>query len=242
MTQQHDHLEQFQQNISYRFRDVVLLRKALTHWSRSPEGHLSHERLEFLGDAVASLVVAQELYESRADLTEGDMTVMKSDAVSRRSMAAAGRRLDLHGYLKLEPGLAQKPDYPPSVISNAYEAVIGAVFLDGGLEPAREFIMRTLAPELKAANERTSPPNCKAILQQLVQADGHGPPVYRTVKRTGPQQDRSFMVAVDVQGVERGSGWGKSKKDAEQEAARCVLEELYPGWDEQGRPRERDES
>jgi len=229
VTEQDDPLERFQQEVSYRFGDVGLLREALTHSSSRPGGHRTQERLEFLGDAVASLVVAHMLYESPGDLDEGDMTVMKSNTVSRRSMARAGSRLNLKGYLHVERGLARSKKYPPSVIADAYEALVGAVYLDGGFGAAREFILRTLGPELDAAKEHKHPPNYKSVLQQLVQAEGHDAPVYRTIRNVGPDHDKRFLAAVDIAGVESGSGWGKTKKDAEQQAAQAALDSPDPG-------------
>lgn len=233
MTEQDDPLERFQQEVSYRFGNVSLLREALTHSSSRPEEHRTQERLEFLGDAVASLVVAHMLYESSGDLDEGEMTVMKSNSVSRRSMALAGRRLNLEEYLWVERGLARSKRYPPSVIADAYEALVGAVFLDGGFGAAREFVLRTLGPELDAAKERRHPPNYKSVLQQLVQAEGRDAPVYRTIKNVGPDHDKRFLAAVELGGIESGSGWGKTKKDAEQKAAQAALDSLYPGRESQ---------
>ena len=179
---------------------------------------------------MASLVVAHAFYESPEAPSEGEMTTMKSNAVSRRSMAQAGDRLNLQHYLRVERGLAQRKKYPPSVIADAYEALIGAIFLDGGFEAAREFVLLSLRPELEAARQRTHPPNYKSILQQLVQAEGRDPPVYRTVKKVGPDHDMRFLAAAELGGIEGESGWGKTKKDAEQEAARCTLDRLYTAW------------
>ena len=233
MTEQDDPLEQFQQEVSYRFGNVALLQEALTHSSSRPGEHRTQERLEFLGDAVASLVVAHMLYESSGDLDEGEMTVMKSNTVSRRSMAVAGSRLNLKQYLRVERGLARSKGYPPSLIADAYEALVGAVFLDGGFGAAREFILRTLGPELDAARERRHPPNYKSVLQQLVQAEGRDAPIYQTVTNVGPDHDKRFLAAVELGGIESGSGWGKTKKDAEQSAAQAALDRLYPDQDRQ---------
>lgn len=225
-----DALDRFQEEISYRFRDVSLLQAAMMHSACSPAERRAQERLEFLGDAVAALVVVHFLYGSPVELSEGDMTVIKSSAVSCRSFADAGRRLNLRNYLQVEPGLAQREEYPASVVANAYEAVVGAIFLDGGLDAARDFVLRSLAHELEAARQRSSHHNCKSILQQVRQAEGHCPPVYRVAQKMGPEHERRFMVAVELEGVDRGYGWGNTKKDAEQKAARCALDDLYPGW------------
>ncbi len=230
MTEAHVQFAGLQEALGYRFKDMSLLRKAMTHSSLKPAGYSSYERLEFLGDAVAGLIVAQRLFQWPERYSEGEMTEMKSAAVNRRSMARAGGRLKLESYLRTDPALEQSGRYPTSLIANAYEALIGAVFLDGGLEKAREVVVRTLEPELKAAERRAHNHNFKSLLQRLVQGDGHELPAYRTARAVGPQHDQRFQAVVRVGGAERGSGWGKTKKDAEQEAARQALGSLYPDW------------
>ena len=233
MSETDPQLDDLEDIIQYHFTDASLLLKAMTHSSLAPAGLRSYERLEFLGDAVASLVVAQRLFESPAQHSEGDMTEIKSAAVSRRSMVRAGDRLGLGRFLRADRGLSQRQDYPPSVIADAYEAVIGAVFLDGGLEEARSFVLRTLGPELQAAEQREHTPNFKSIFQQLVQADGQPPPEYRTASQVGPEHDKRFQAKACVDGEEMGSGWGRTKRDAQQMAAQQALNVLYPGWREQ---------
>ena len=233
MTETDPQLHELEQIIQYHFTDTSLLVKAMTHSSLTPAGFRSYERLEFLGDAVASLVVAQKLFEAPARHSEGEMTEIKSVAVSHRSMVRAGARLGLERFLRADRGLSQKQDYPPSLITDAYEAVIGAIFLDGGLEAARSFLLRTLGPELEAAEKREHTPNFKSIFQQLVQVDGRPPPQYRTTSQVGPEHDKRFQAEVCVDGEEKGSGWGRTKKDAQQKAAEQALDALYPGWREQ---------
>lgn len=230
-----DALDRFQEIIGYHFNDLALLSKALTHASLSGEGFPSYERLEFLGDAVAGVVVAEGLFRTPGRLSEGDMTAIKSAVVCSRSMARAGRRLALGDYVRVDRGLAQKDSYPASVISDAFEALIAAVFLDGGFEEARLFVLRTLDLEIQEAMERKHPPNFKSILQELVQSQGIGPPVYRTLQRVGPDHEATFLAAAYVQDVEKGSGWGKTRKDAEQEAAGAALQAHYPDWQDRHR-------
>lgn len=221
-------LEELQSTIDYEFEDISLLRKAMTHSSLAPAGHRSYERLEFLGDAVAGLVIAEELFKSPAAYSEGEMTVMKSDTVNRRSMEQAGRRLELERYLRVDRGLAQQ-EYPASLITDAYEALVGAIFLDGGYQQAREFVLRTLQQELEAAEEKEHPPNYKSVLQEMLQAEGKEPPTYHTARKVGPAHNTRFQAEVRLDGVARGAGWGKTKKQAEQQAAREALEDLYAG-------------
>jgi ribonuclease-3 len=219
-------LEKLQDTIGYEFEDISLLRKAMTHSSLAPAGHRSYERLEFLGDAVAGLVIAEKLFRSPATYTEGEMTVMKSDTVNRHSMEKAGRRLDLESYIRINQGLAQQ-EYPASLITDAYEALVGAIFLDGGFEESRQFVLRTLQEELAAAEEREHPPNYKSVLQELLQAEGKQPPTYHTARKVGPAHNTRFQAEVRLEGVAQGSGWGKTKKQAEQQAAREALNALY---------------
>jgi ribonuclease-3 len=237
VSQNADPLDELQKAIGYAFRDISLLNKALTHASLAGQGLWSYERLEFLGDAVAGLVVAARLFSAPERLNEGEMTAIRSDAVCGRSMAAAGERLGLSEHVRVDRGLARRQDYPPSVIADAYEALVGAIFLDGGFEKAREFVLRSLAQEIHEAEERRHPPSFKSILQELVQAAGFEPPTYRTLQQTGPDHDARFLAAVYVQEAEKGTGWGITKKDAEQKAAEDALATHHPDWRERlGRP------
>jgi ribonuclease-3 len=223
-------IEELQEVMGYRFCDASLLDKAVTHSSAKPAGGRSYERLEFLGDAVLGLVVAERLFGLSGRFDEGQMTQMKSAVVSRRSAAEAGHRLRLQHYLRADRGLAQAGEYPLSVLAAAYEALVGAIYLDGGFEKARDFVVRTLEPELKAAERRDHAPSFKSLLQEFVQAEGQEPPAYRVICKVGPPHDRLFVVVVSEGGVEKGFGWGKSKKEAEQHAAEEALSSMYPQW------------
>ncbi len=226
MPQNDARFEGLESQIGYRFTDPELLRKATTHGSFSAAGQASYERLEFLGDSVVGLVIAQKLFLSAANDSKGRMTAVKSDAVSRRRMAQAAARLGLQAYLRVDRGLEQRGDYPASLIAEAYEALIGAIFLDGGFEEARQVVLRTLGPELKAAQKPENGLNYKAALQELLQAQGKPLPGYRTVKKEGPDHQTRFLVAVRVGNVEQGEGWGTTKKEAEQRAAARALNNL----------------
>jgi len=229
-------IEELQEAIGYRFRDASLLDEATTHSSAKPASDQSYERLEFLGDAVIGLVVAERLFGLSRRFSEGQMAEMRSAVVSQHSLAQASRRLGLQRYLRVGRGLAKRGEYPPSVVADAYEALVGAIYLDGALENARQFVLRTLGPQLEAAQQREHPPNFKSALQELVQGDGLEPPTYRVISKTGPQHDRRFVVVVSVAGVERGFGWGRNKKEAEQRAAEQALSSAYPQWWERDAP------
>jgi len=223
VTHSDDHLAALQTEIGYQFSDPSLLRHAMTHSSAAEQVADSNERLEFLGDAVVGTVVAERLYGTQPCLPEGEMTKIKSAAVSARGMGSAAERLRLQEYLCVDSGLSRKKKFPRSLIVGAYEALVAAVFLDGGFEPAKELVLRTLGPEVIEAEEQRHPPNFKAILQELVQAEGLGPPTYQTVKKTGPQHNLRFQAVCHVSGQEQGSGWGHTKREAEQSAAQETL-------------------
>ncbi len=207
--------------IGYHFRDERLLRRALTHASAA-RGGASNERLEFLGDAVAGLVVCEHLYRSVPEATEGEMTVVKSAVVSRRTMAGVAREMELRRYLRVDEGLETRR-IPPSVLACVYEALVGAIYLDGGLEAARPFVLRTLGSALHEAEEDRLGPDFKSELQKKTQAEGKGVPEYETVRAEGPDHRPVFRSVVSAGGRRLGEGRGKSKQAAEQDAARAAL-------------------
>jgi ribonuclease-3 len=219
-----------QDRLEYSFADPSWLRRAVTHASAGPELMPSNERLEFLGDAVIGLVVSEHLFRVLPDSSEGDMTIVKSGVVSRASLAEAGKSLGLAGHLLVDEGLKQRGKYPPSMLSDAFEAIVGAIFIDGGIEPARDFILRMLGPRVEKVRARRHALSYKSLLQHKTQAQGKGVPRYTILQSTGPDHKRSFQAAARVEGQECGTGWGPTKKDAERNAARSALDLLYPGW------------
>jgi ribonuclease-3 len=228
-----DWLEELQDLLQYRFGDPALLRLAMTHASARGRDGPSNERLEFLGDAVMGLVVSAHLFGEKPRLSEGEMTSVKSTVVSRRVLSHVSRALGLPTFLQVDSGLQRRTRYPGSVVANAYEAVVGAIFADGGLGPAREFVMRTLGPEVKKVQDRRHVPNYKAVLQERTQAEGKGTPEYAVVRWEGPDHRRSYRVVVQVAGEQCGTGAGETKKEAEQQAAGEALDRLYPDWEEE---------
>ena len=202
------------------FRDERLRTLALTHSStgRSED----NERLEFLGDAVLDLVVAEELYQRHQDLREGALTEFKADIVSRRTLAEAARELDLASLVQLGPGLRGRV-LPRSVLANLYEAWLGALYLDAGLEAAREFVLETLAGPLKQASVTSAPGNPKQELQQLAQRDLGEPPSYELLEQVGRAHARAFLVAAKVGRRTFPSAWGRTMKEAERWAAHEAL-------------------
>jgi len=214
--------------LKYRFQDAGLLGRALTHASAAAEGRPSNERLEFLGDAVVGLVISDYLYRSAPELSEGEMTVIKSEVVSRRTMARVGRALGLPAFLRVDEGLRRRKAFPQSIVANVYEALVGAIFVDGGMRAASDYVLRTLELHVKRVDTSRFAASSKSALQERAQAEGKGVPRYEILRYEGPEHDRRFFAAVYVAGQECGSGSGATKKDAEQKAAHEALAKLYP--------------
>jgi len=207
--------------VPHDFRDPALLELALTHSSAGRER--DNERLEFLGDAALDLVVAEELFRAvGAELPEGEMTERKATVVSRKSLAEAATRIGLDQLVRLGPGLQERV-LPRSVLANIYEAVLGAVYLDGGLEAVRAFARATLQEALARVRQPSHGQNPKQELQQICQRELGGLPVYLLLDERGAAHARAFQIAVEVAGRRFPSAWGRTRKEAETWAAREAL-------------------
>jgi ribonuclease-3 len=224
-------IQDLQEELGYSFRNVALLERALIHASAGTEENPPNERLEFLGDAVIGLVVSAYLFRTMPDASEGDMTVIKSGAVSRKSLGVVGREIGISPFLRVDEGLKSRGTYPNSMVGGAYEAIVGAIYVDGGYDPARAFVLRTLEDRIDEVCEQRHMLSSKSLLQQKTQAEGLGIPRYEIVKTEGPDHERRFLAAVWVSGKKCGEGWGVSKKGAQRAAARQALNTCYPGWD-----------
>lgn len=212
--------------LGYRFKDRTLLARGLTHASSADCRLQSNERMEFLGDAVLGLVVVEYLHATFRDLLEGDLTKIKSSVVSRRTCAEAAKALGLESLLVLGKGMGQAQGLPASVAAAVWEAMIGAIYLDGGLEPARTFILQAMQDHIEQVIETGHHHNFKSLLQQHAQRNFNRSPVYAVLDEQGPDHAKCFEVAVTIDGRQFPGRWGPSKKRAEQEAALCALEEL----------------
>ena len=223
-------LAAFQARLGYTFRDEALLRLALTHPSiaheqGTPVQH--NQRLEFLGDAVLQLALTRELYEKFPDFNEGPLTKARAKLVNRRTLAVHGRDLRLGEHLILSRGEELHGGRErPSALADAYEALIGAIFLDGGYELAREFILREFAAACSGLDPIPILENPKGELQEFLQARSSEAPQYRVISASGPDHDRMFECTVHHGGIELARGAGKSKKAAESEAALAALKKL----------------
>jgi len=224
-------IREIERRLGYRFRDPAQLAQALKHrswvYSHDGEGIDSNERLEYLGDAVLDVVVADFLYQRHEDLREGDLTQMKSVAVSRAVLARRARSIDLGRHVLLSPEEREAGGADQdSILSDAFEAVIGSIYLDGGLEPARRFIEAVVLHDIDELGRREDFINFKSKLLEHVQGIGAGHPKYLVQEEQGPDHEKIFSVAVSVTGETLGSGQGRSKKEAQQMAARDALQKL----------------
>jgi ribonuclease-3 len=221
-----DVLAAAEQVVGYRFKDRNLLQTALTHSSIANSRVQSNERLEFLGDSVLGLVVCEQLYRSFGKWLEGDLTKAKSDLVSRRICAKIADEIGLTESLILGNGVGERHTLPTSLRAAVYESIIGAIFLDGGIEPARRFILNTMAPYLDKCADSQQVHNYKSLLQQYAQRQLFATPQYEPLDEQGPDHSKCFEVCVVIDGERFPSAWGPSKKEAEQEAAKRALERL----------------
>lgn len=225
-------LATFQSRIGYQFRDESLLRLALTHPSvthdpSQPALTPTNQRLEFLGDAVLQLCLTHELYDRFATSDEGALTKSRAKLVNARSLAAQARAITLGEQLVLGRGEElQGGRDRVSVLSDAYEALLGAIYLDGGLVAAREFIVRQFQTELAELSAGLGIDNPKGELQELLQSTSPEAPRYETISATGPDHAREFECRVTHAGVELARGRGGSKKIAESNAALAALQQL----------------
>ena len=222
--------EELQKKLGYTFRDLELLKLALTHPSVAHElgtPMQTNQRLEFLGDAVLQLVLTRELYEKFPAFDEGPLTKARAKMVNRQTLAERAGTLDLGAHLMLSRGEDTHGGRSrPSALADAYEALVGAIFLDGGFESAREFILREFSGHLGGLTVIPIMENPKGELQELLQAVSAEAPQYHVASATGPDHDRLFECIVQHAGVELARGRGKSKKAAESEAALAALIKL----------------
>ena len=220
-------MSELEKKLGYSFRDRELLALALTHSSWANERGLGHkgcnERLEFLGDSILGFVVAEALYQTCGDKPEGEMTRLRAELVCEASLVESAAPLGLGEQLRLSKGEAMGGGHQrPSMIADAFEAVLAAIYLDGGEDAAREFLSRTILPKIKKAAPAKH--DYKTLLQEAVQSRGISAPTYRMVGESGPDHRKVFTAQVVYGGEVAGEGSGYSKKEAEQAAAQAAYE------------------
>lgn len=224
-------LHELQRDIGYTFREPSLLAMALVHRSYThTEGHgqiSSNERLEFLGDAVLNLIVTDYLYHIFPDKQEGDLTQIKSRIVSRTIIAKKAKEFRLGRYLLLGPGEEQSGGRSrSSIMADGFEALLGAMYLDGGAEVVTDFLRQHLLNDLDRIISDEEYTNYKSLLLEYYQSLGKGQPVYSVGRERGPDHEKEFTVVVKIEGKIRGTGLGRNKREAEQRAAKEALEKL----------------
>lgn len=219
----------FQNIIKYQFKDSALIRKALTHSSFVKENvarpERNNERLEFLGDAFFDAIISEELYKRMESVPEGTLTKIRAMVVCEESLAEQGRRLSIGKYIYMSSGEEHSGGrHRDSILADAMEAVIGALFLDGGYDEAKKFVLNTFSETLDKAISGKFHADYKTEIQELLQAFGEVRIGYKTVRETGPDHNKTFFVNLLCNGKLLGQGQGKSKKIAEQNAAKEALE------------------
>ena len=223
-------LEKLQQSVGYKFKDERLLQRALTHTSYANEcneGHnKSNERLEFLGDSVLGIITAEHFYLNFKDLPEGELTKLRAATVCENSLSSFARQLGLGEYLLLGKGeMCTGGSDRPSILADAFEALIAAIYLDGGIEEAKKFVLKYVD---KAVEEHRGFKDYKTVLQEVIQKNPGEVIEYVLVKESGPDHNKRFEVEVHLNSNVIGKGVGTSKKKAEQLAAKEALELMGP--------------
>ena len=220
--------KRFESVLQHRIRAKDLFLQALLHRSylQFTETHRlrSNERLEFLGDSILNMVVAERLYSLYPEAEEGNLTIMRARLVNRKALVCYAKKIHLRDFLLLSNSASQTAEKgADTILADAYEAVIGAVYLDGGLEEARRFVERQLNSVMKEGILHEADENYKSALLEYAQANGKPLPRYTIMKEEGPDHDRTFTVEVSVGDGASGVGSGKNKKEAEQAAAENAL-------------------
>ena len=219
-------LERCEERIEYQFKNRALLRSALTHASAADSRSDSNERLEFLGDAILGVVVCEAIFQEFPNYQEGELTKIKSVVVSRNTCSRISQLLKIEDLLFLGKGLSKKGPLPSSLLGNVFEALVAAIYLDGGLGEAKRFILRFIEDEICKAVENGTSEDFKSRLQRYAQKEFGMTPTDKLLGESGPDHSKEFEVAANVNGQQYGSARGRSKKDAEQKAAFKALESL----------------
>jgi ribonuclease-3 len=221
-----DLLEHCEEVLGYQFIDPMYLREALTHASGANHRLVSNERLEFLGDAILGAIVCELLFRRYPEYLEGDLTRVKSVVVSRHICAKISRKLGFEEFLLLGKGMGSQEETPSSVLADVFESLIGAIYLDGGMEAAKRFIVQHIEAEIDLAAGGHGGVNYKSNLQQVGQRQFGETPTYLLLDEKGPDHSKCFKISAQIGRQRYAPAWGRNKKDAEQRAAMNALSEL----------------
>jgi len=219
-------VQQLQKLLGYQFKNVDILIEAFTHASVAQDRLVSNERLEFLGDSVLALVICKQLFDEFPDYLEGDLTKIKSMLVSRKTCAAVANELKFTDFAKLGKGMESTKAVSGSIAAGILEAIIAAIYIDGGFDAAREFILRLYDPLIETVDAEHHHENFKSLLQQSAQQLFAATPLYEKLDEKGPDHNKCFEMAAAIGSRSFPSAWGPTKKEAEQKAAYNALVEL----------------
>lgn len=219
-------LEKLEKNIGYTFNNKELLKKALTHTSYAYEhGIESNEKLEFLGDSILEFVSSEYMYNKYLKLKEGEMTKVRATVVCEKSLHKVALAHDFSDFLYLgKSEVKSGGSKRPAILADSVEAVIAAIYIDGGLNPAKDFIINNLKDEIEIATNNVGRKDYKTVLQEELQKNGEVKIEYKIIKESGPDHNKTFEAEVCLNGKVLATGIGKSKKEAEMEAARKALQ------------------
>lgn len=218
--------EKAEKVLGHTFQNPLLLKEALTHASIADNRLQSNERMEFLGDAILDLIICEALYQRFPEYQEGDLTKVKSAVVSRRTCADVANETGLTDLLLIGKGISSRNSMPSSLAAAVYESIVAALYLDGGFETVKQYVLRTMTPKLEQIASNSHQQNYKALLQQHAQKDLNATPIYELLDEKGPDHSKCFEVCVTIDGRRFTSAWGPNKKMAEQKAALLALEDL----------------
>ena len=220
-------LEQLEKNIEYTFKNKSLLKNALTHTSYAYEHNVnSNEKLEFLGDSILEYISSDYIYNKYVDLKEGEMTKVRAQVVCEKSLYKIAMSHDFGDFLYLgKSEIVTGGNRRPAILADSVEAVIAAMYIDGGLEPVKKFIIKNLKDDIEIATKHVGEKDYKTVLQEELQKHGSVHIEYKIIGETGPDHDKRFIAEVILNGKVLASGKGKSKKAAEMEAAKKALGE-----------------
>jgi ribonuclease-3 len=219
-------IEHLERTTGHRFANPQVALEALTHSSARDREHPCNERFEFLGDAILGHVISEHLFQVFPAKEEGELSTMKSIIVSARTLAARSLDLGFDRIVILGRGLTEKKGLPSSILGNVFEAVVAALYLDGGFDAARKFILHQLEAKTDEIRKNEHELNYKSLLQDHTQRQHSMVPTYRVLREMGPDHRKKFQVSVEVDSASFGPAWGVNKKEAEQKAARMALVSL----------------
>ena len=219
-------LQQLQQLLDYQFKDNDLLVEAFTHASVANQRLASNERLEFFGDSILAIVICKKLFEKFPNYLEGDLTKIKSMLVSRKTCAKVANELGISTFVKVGKGMGETKAITGSIAAGILEAIIAAIYLDGGMDAAEEFILRLYDSLIAKVDAEHHHENFKSLLQQHAQFKFNSTPIYELLDEKGPDHNKCFEMTALIDNRYFPSAWGTTKKEAEQKAAYKALVEL----------------